>query len=263
MDYQSGSRGTHTPGSWPTRTPRVIAAVPNRSWTASIGGVELAPAVEREHELNGSAVGQVGQCDPDQRQAALLDHRPRRHEQQRGRRRQDRVRLVGRLSHRVRTRGPREILEAHAQHDRPAQASRRPQPTRDALHEADQRRRQLLVRSSSPAERPLGADRAPTAPRLYRPRILVVGERVQMAARCPAEHRHERALPEFGDLADGRDPPRVKLGRGDAADAPQPLDRKQMEEGQLAVRRDRRAGRRAWPDRWRPWPGTSCARSRP
>ena len=77
----------------------------------------------------------------------------------------------------------------------------------------------------------------PPAADLHRPGIAVVGERVEVPARRPAEHRDERRLGELGDLADGRDPPVAELVGGHRPDAPEPLDRERVEEGQLAVGR--------------------------
>jgi hypothetical protein len=88
-----------------------------------------------------------------------------------------------------------------------------------------------------PAERALGADRAAAAADAHRPRIAVVGQRVEVPARRQPEHRDQRVLGQPGDLADGRDPPLAKPPGGDRPDAPQPLDRERVEECQLAVRR--------------------------
>ena len=71
------------------------------------------------------------------------------------------------------------------------------------------------------------------------------------------------ALGQPGDLADAGDPAVAQLGGGDRPDAPQPLDGQQVQEGELAVRAAPPAGRRAWPRRWPPWPGTSSAPPRP
>ena len=113
------------------------------------------------------------------------------------------------------------------------------------------------------AERPLRADRAAPAARPHRPRVAVVGERVQVPARRPAEHRHEHRLRQQRDLPDRRDPARAQLPGGDGPDAPEPLDRQRVEEGQLACPAARPAARRASRPRSRPWRGTSSARRRP
>ena len=60
---------------------------------------------------------------------------------------------------------------------------------------------------------------------------------VEVPARCPAEHRHQGRLRKLGHLAHGGDSHVPELPPGHLPDAPQPLDRKRMEEGELAVRR--------------------------
>ena len=88
------------------------------------GGVERVARVERERELDGARVVEVGDRDADERQALPLDHRHRRDEQL-ARRGEDRVRLRGRARQRVRAGRPREVVEAQAQDDRAADAVRR------------------------------------------------------------------------------------------------------------------------------------------
>ena len=92
-------------------------------------------------------------------------------------------------------------------------------------------------RSAPAAERALRAHRAPAAADLDRPRVAVVGEGVELAARRPPDHRHQRGLGEPRDLADARDPALAQLVGGDRAHAPQPLDRQQVQEGELAAGR--------------------------
>jgi hypothetical protein len=60
---------------------------------------------------------------------------------------------------------------------------------------------------------------------------------VEVAARRTPEHRDEHALGELGDLTHRPDPALVQLLRRDGADAPEPLDRQRMQEGQLAAAR--------------------------
>ena len=69
-------------------------------------------------------------------------------------------------------------------------------------------------------------------------RVAVVGERVQVAALRAAEHRLERLLGDAGELADRADSAAAELLGRDGADTPEPLDRKRVEEVELAVRRD-------------------------
>ena len=67
--------------------------------------------------------------------------------------------------------------------------------------------------------------------------VAVVGQRVEVAARRPAEHRHQRRLVERRHLGDGADAPGVELRRRRRPDAPQPLDGQRVQEVQLAAGR--------------------------
>ena len=87
-----------------------------------------------------------------------------------------------------------------------------PHPPGDAVHQRDEHGVERLGRGRRPAERALGADRAPATAALHRPGIAVVGQGVQVAAGRPPEHRDQRRLAERGDLADRRDAPVVELG---------------------------------------------------
>jgi len=65
-----------------------------------------------------------------------------------------------------------------------------------------------------------------------------VRQRVEMAARRPAQQRDEGRLAQPGHLAHRVDPPVAQLGRRDRADPPQPLDRQRMQELQFPLDRD-------------------------
>ena len=65
-----------------------------------------------------------------------------------------------------------------------------------------------------------------------------MGERVQVAPRCPAEKVHEQRLVESCDLPDRPEAAVVQLRRGHFAHAPEPLDRERVEEPELVVGRD-------------------------
>ena len=91
----------------------------------------------------------------------------------------------------MRARRTREVAEAKAKDDRPADAPGRAQPARDTVDEADEGGVDLLVRPPRRPERALGADRAPAPAAQHRARVAVVRERVQMAAGCPAEQEDE------------------------------------------------------------------------
>ena len=115
-------------------------------------------------------------------------------------------------------------------------------PTRSARRSRRAMRSTIPARSSStrrgergprpPARcEPIERRRRPTC---HRPRVAVVGERVEVAPGGAAEHRHQADLVERGDLADGGMPRSVQLLGGDRADAPQPLDGQRVEEVEFA-----------------------------
>ena len=89
-----------------------------------------------------------------------------------------------------------------------------------------------------PAERALRPDRAAAAPDLHRPRIAVVGERVQLAARRPPEPQDEQRTRRARRPRRRSVMPRSWsfLGRH-RPDAPEPLDGERVEKRQLAVGR--------------------------
>ena len=115
---------------------------------------------------------------------------------------EDRLGLRGGLGQRVRAGGAREVVEAQPQHDRAAHPLRAAQPARDPVDEADERRRRAPRATGAAAQRALRADRAAAPAGPHRPRVAVVGQRVQVPAGRPPEHRDERALGQPGDLAD-------------------------------------------------------------
>jgi hypothetical protein len=94
------------------------------------------------------------------------------------------------------------------------------------------------VTRSARAEGALRADRPAAVADPHPARVAVVGQRVQVPAGVPAEHRDQPGLADPGDVADRVDLPLAQLGRGDRADAPEPLDRQRVQERQLLVRRD-------------------------
>ena len=102
-----------------------------------------------------------------------------------------------------------------------------------------------------------------TPSRMDGARVAVVGERVQVAALRAAEHRLERLLGDAGELADRADPAAAELLGRHGADAPEPLDRKRVEEVELAVRRDEQQSVGLRDARSRPSRGTSSGRRRP
>ena len=145
-----------------------------------------------------------------------------------------------RLRQRVRASRAREVGEAQPEDDGATHAAGRAQPASEAVDEGDHDRVDVLVRSRPATERALSSDRAATPPDTHGARIPVVRKGVQLPARRTPEHRDEQRLVETGDLPDGADSTAVELLGGDAADSPQPLDRKWMQERELAVRRNER-----------------------
>src|SRR6185295_8614523 len=87
-------------------------------------------------------------------------------------------------------------------------------------------------------ERPLRADRAASPPGPDTTAIVVLRERMKVAAGRATQHRDERVLRELCDLADRADPALVEPGGGLRPDTPEPLDRQRVEELQLSVGRD-------------------------
>ena len=215
---------------------RVMASEPKRSRNVVDGAVERrhTAALKRQRQLNRAVVVEVRQREPDERDAALLDHRHRRDEQLAAHD-QDRARLDGRLEQRVRARGAREVVEAEPQRDRAACAARLAQPQRQPVDDGDQHlvERAMALRRA-PAKRVLRPHRAAPAARADAARVIVVRERVEVAAGRAAEHLDQLHLGQLGHLSDGGDPALVQLARGDRPNAPEPLDRQRVQEVELS-----------------------------
>jgi hypothetical protein len=64
-----------------------------------------------------------------------------------------------------------------------------------------------------------------------------VRQRVELAARCSPQQPDELLFVEPGDLAHGLDPALAELRGRHPSDAPEPLDRKRMQERQLTLGR--------------------------
>ena len=143
------------------------------------------------------------------------------------------LRLAGRLRQRVRAGRAREVVEAQAQDDGATDPPALAQPAAQAVDQPDERRVDRRPRLRPPADRALRPDRAAPDADPHPPRIAVVGEGVELAPGGAAEQRDELVLVQPRGLRDGRDPVGVQLARGDRADAPQPLDRQRVQEGEL------------------------------
>ena len=93
--------------------------------------------VKGQRELHDVVAVEIRERDPDQRQAPMLDRRHGFGEQGAGRI-QNRRRRGRRAHHRVRARGAREVVEAHADHNGAAGATGRAETACDAIHEPGQ-----------------------------------------------------------------------------------------------------------------------------
>ena len=199
------------------------------------GGVQgVGVAVERERELHGVVVVEVGHGDTHQGQALGVDHRLRG-PQEPPHGTQDRLGLRRRPRERVRPGHTCRVVEPHAQDNRATDPVGGAHAPGDAVHDRHRRGVDVLVTLRPPADGVLRADRASPAPDLHQTRVAVVGQRVQMAARRQPEHRHQRGLGQTGDFADRRDAPGVQLGGGLRPHAPQALDRQGVQEAELVV----------------------------
>ena len=115
---------------------------------------------------------------------------------------------------------------------RPARRRRATPSTR-----ASQDRLHLAGRALRATQRALRAHRPAPSACDDRTRVAVVRESVELTAGGATQHPHQRRLGERRDLSDGRDPPSPQLVGRHLPDAPEALDRKWMEEGELPVGR--------------------------
>ena len=95
----------------------------------------VEPRLERQLQLG--LVSEVRHRDPEERDAATADQRPRGGEQ-RPRRREDRAGSGGRMRQRAGARRAREVREPEAKRDGAARAVGLPRPARDPVDQADQ-----------------------------------------------------------------------------------------------------------------------------
>ena len=153
-----------------------------------------------------SASVEVGDGHPDQREAALVDHRPRVGEEVRA----ARVGAAGSrpsAARRVRrARGPGEVVEAQPEHDRVADDARRPR----AGGPRGRRARRASPRSRSRNVDPDPSARCAPIDRRRRPGCTGRGSRLCASAWrwCPdarTEHADERLLAERGHFGHGGD----------------------------------------------------------
>ena len=93
------------------------------------------------------------------------------------------------------------------------------------------------IAAGAAAERLLRADGAAAPGGVDRARVEPARQRVEVPARGPADDRDEARLAERRGIGHRADAERVQLGRGDLADAPEPLDGQRLQERALAVRR--------------------------
>ena len=199
-------------------------------------GIEPArgASVERQRQLHGIVVVEVHHRDADQREALLVDHRLHVGEQTASGL-EDRLGAGSRPRHRVGARRARPVLEAHAQHDGAPDSVRGAQAAGHAVDEPGEGRLDLARCLRTPPDGPLRTDRPSSPTDLDRARVVVVRQRMQMAAPVRAEDRHERRLLEPRDVGDRVDAAVVQLRCGLDADTPQPLDGQRVEEVELAI----------------------------
>ena len=240
-DLSRAAAASRSPGRGRASTPRVIAAVPNRSRTASSAASTGAVwrAVERQGELHArprprrSRPRSPTSVSPRASiSGAAAASRPRTASRIAGV-------CVRRLRERRRAGRAGEVVEAQPQHDRAADPARPAHPARDAVDEPDQRSRR-----SPPASGAAGpsARCAPIERRRGRSR-RGAGRGCARARGGGARRRgraSRRSAPSSSarDLADRANPARVQPRRGLRADAPEPLDGERVEERELAVRLD-------------------------
>ena len=156
------------------------------------------PTDRGEAELQRRVVVEVRDGDADESETAPPDDGLERREEAAGHG-EDALGLRGRVRKRVRARRPREVVEANAEHDRPADAMRLPHAAGDALDKPDQDRVDLLARAAGSAEGALRPDRS----RACRPDARDAGRGCERA-RADAGRRLARA----SRRAPARVPPR-------------------------------------------------------
>ena len=204
---QSGSTGMARPGSRPQqhgpghrRGRRTVARrrPARRRARARLG------ALERQLELHGVVVVQVADRDADQREAPLADHRHRGRASRAAAGGQDGIGVA-------RSAGPacaervarvKSSKRSRSITVRPTRVGR-PHPPGHPVDQADQRRRRSRPASAGAPARARAASRSSRAAPadLHRPRVAVVGQRVQVPAGGRAEHgRPGPASPSRGHL---------------------------------------------------------------
>ena len=210
------------PASRPSRTARVIAAVPKRSRITS----RAASSARRRRRRTEARAGprrvvEVRDRDPDQRQARrsingiAAASRSRAAARTRPSRRS--------LRQRVRARRPGEVVEAQPEHDRPARRGRPARIRRVTRSTSATRVASTLAGDPAAAERALRPDRARgggrAAPAADRGCARARGGDARRRARASTTSASSR---EPRDLADGRDPARRELA---AVTGPTPQSR--------------------------------------
>ena len=206
--HQSGSIGTEKPWSRPRSTARVTAAVPKRSRTSSRAVSSAPPLCESKGRTSwhGALVVEVRDRQPDEGEALLLHQRSDRGQEHPGHP-EDGLGVRRRPRQGVRARHPGEVVEADAEHDGASGPAGGSHAAGDAIDHADEDRVDLRERPRRATESPLRTDRTAATTDLHRAGVAVVGQRVELVARGPAEHRHQRRLGDLRHLAHGRDAP--------------------------------------------------------
>ena len=216
---QSGSMGIVMPSSRPTRTgdrcrPVLVADTVEHP-------VDRRRLGERQAQLHHVGVVEPAEAQPEQRAAVTINALTGAAEQSAGDDHHDR-RLVGGADERVRpgvrVKSSKRSRSTHAcgrPGRRPASGGRPGRPGRSA--------RRRSPRRTAGAGRARAASRSSRRrrPTTHRPRIAVVGQRVQVPTGCPTEHR--RPAPRSPSSATSPTvsmPRRVQLLGGDLAPTP-------------------------------------------
>ena len=257
------------PGSLPSRTARVTAAEPKRSRTPSsaASSAPRPPSLERQRQLDGVVVVEVGDRDARPASARARDQRHARRASSSGPRRgspASRAVASGSVCDRVaRVKSSNRSRSV----DRPADAVRLAHPPRDPV---DQRRR--APRRARPPAMPRGASRARAARPIDRRRAAAStrrGSRLWASAWRWRPAARPSIATSAGLAERRRRRPTVRMPARAACAAvagPTPHSRstgQRVQERELAARRhDEQPVGLARP-RSPPWPGTSCARPRP
>jgi hypothetical protein len=135
----------------------------------------------------------------------------------------------------MRTGRPREVVEAEPQNDCAAYSFGPTHPACDAINQSKQHDLDLVSRLQAAPESLLRTDRPAPSTHLHRPRISIVGQRVQLPPHAKAHYRFERGQRHGCNFADTSDTASVQFLRCDSADSPESLDRQRVQKGEFVL----------------------------